>query len=212
VLTQCRTEEKEPWLRLSGFMRHPHVQHFDSLTELVAKLAAMDCTDLTALSQRMGRWNEALIADDAHFWRTAIAAMVRQDAPDRTAASATSVQSRSVEGSSSSSSSAISDAVASAAAWPRPELRIPYVENVRECEAVAPEAEFCRHHRRGEEWTQQCCGTVMLLHERHPFQAQSAPPEGTPAEGRCLWQEADCDERVIRYSTHLLKQDLSFEE
>lgn len=198
VLTQCRTEEKEPWLRLSGFMRHPQVQHFESLVDLVGKLAAMDCTDLGVLSQKMGRWNEALIADDAHFWRTAINAMGRRQPPAKAAGAWAD-----------RGSPAHTAAAATAAAWPRPEARMPEVENVRECDA--PEAEYCKHHRRGDSWTESCCANVLLLHQRHPWLAQAEPPEATSAEARCLWQEAGCEENTIRYATHLLKQDLPFD-
>jgi len=202
LVTQCRTEEKEPWLRLSGFMRHPHVQHFMSLTDLVAQLAAMDCTDLEVLSTKMHTWNEALIADDAHFWRTAISAMARTRQPEKSATPAVAVA--------DGGSHALTVASATAASWPRPEVRIPNVENVKECSA--PEATYCKHHRRGDAWTHGCCATVLLLHQRHPFLAQGQPPQAAPSEGRCLWHEAECEDRVIRHATHLLKQDLPFSD
>jgi len=220
VLTQCRTEEMEPWLPLSGFMRHPYVQHFESLTDLVMKLAAMDCNDLTALSASMGRWNEALINDDAKFWQTAIEAMRPPggSAASSSSTAASTATARYAAGTSAAARMGARGAGVEAGAaalsagtapievsWPRPTRRLTVVEDPREnCDV--PEAAYCKHHRRGDQWTEECCGLVLLLHEQHPQQAADEPPASVPARERCLWKESECDQNVLRFSTHLLQE------
>jgi len=178
VLTLCRIEVLGPQLGLSEFMRHPYVQHFESLTDLVAQLASMDCADLSALSNKMSRWNEALIKDDEVFWRSAFGAL--------------RAERRQMD----------SDVGFN---LPRPEFRVASVEEPR-CDDV-PAADFCAYSLQSEATRRVCCEQVLVVRERRAVRiaAGPAPPE-VPARERCLWEPSACNDTVLRHATHLLQE------
>lgn len=75
VLSFCTALRIQHRLPQSSFFRYAHIQHFSSLTDLVHRLASLDCAGLREINARMRDLNAAILRDDLGFWRTAITAL-----------------------------------------------------------------------------------------------------------------------------------------
>jgi len=157
----------------------------------------------------MRKWNEALVADDAEFWRSTILAFAAwgragTPSPDGSAAAAL--------GRTASNTPAI-PAFRFPAAPPVPaegQLEDPCGLLAAHCryEVEIPEVNSYETRAQGEWRTgpYECCANAWAL-QHGPFGPNSSASDpGVPAGGGCLSDPSQCSEVILRYGTHLLQE------
>jgi len=70
------------WIKLSDFYQLPHIQHYDSVDDLVNKLNTISMTTLKEISQRMNSFNVQLKDELISKWKT-ILKKITESSPNR---------------------------------------------------------------------------------------------------------------------------------
>lgn len=183
---ECRWQMVGRRLALAKFLRHPHVERFGSLADLVARLSEAQCPELQARSERMRRWNAVQVEEDAAFWKLAVEALLAE-------ARAPPEPGDKIPGAGLAASSQRS----------LPDFLPPHVPDGPRCDDV-PEAAYCDVHEMGPGWKKRCCEFVQQLVERTPGKGGQPPPPGTPPRERCLWHPDECSDVTLRHGSQLL--------
>lgn len=200
--TLCRETKIAYWLPLMPLYRYPHVVYFESLTDLVLKLAKRDCDDFRLISARMSLWNAAAVVDDAAFWRSAVLSL-----------HAWSAAPESGDDEDAEVSSKMGAATEDSIQMPRgPPEWIPgktcgplamhcrYSDpDDLAADPAAPPAFIDQETPASGEY--ECCADAFLM-EHGPIE-QSEPTVGVPTAHGCLADAAMCSDKLLRYGVHL---------
>lgn len=205
VLSFCTALRIQHRLPQSSFFRYAHIQHFSSLTDLVHRLASLDCAGLREINARMRDLNAAILRDDLGFWRTAITALataanlgvgdaeVRQDARGPPA---------------SAGGGGVEERRA-------PAFELPAASPDADCAAFAA---YCGFRSQPEE-RQRCCQEVAMVRSGSQATRHAGAPSGSSgglvsvdgfvmptAAANCLRSINDCSDGMLMYGTHFLQQ------